>query len=359
MSDHQQSSPVVFDGHNDTLHLLAPFRDDDVRRFLDGLPEANIDLPRARAGDLGGGFFAVFASSPGGMDVRITADGYEIPRAEPLDPIDALRANLAMMAGLFRLERISDGRVRIIRDVAGLRAARQDGAIAAVLHLEGADSIDPDFHALELFHRAGLRSLGITWSRPNIFGHGVPFRFPADPDTGPGLTGHGRELVRACNRLGILVDLSHLNAAGFRDVADMSDAPLVATHSAVHALCPLTRNLTDWQIDAIGASGGMVGVNFEVSATRADGYDRRDTPLSVIVDHIDYIARRIGIDHVGFGSDFDGATMPSDLRDAAGLPRLIDALRERGYGEADIAKITWGNWERVLGATWHHEPASI
>jgi len=347
-----QTMPIVFDGHNDSLRLLAPFGATDVRRFVNGIPGAAIDLPKARRGNIGGGFFAVFASSPGGMDVVITVDGYEVPMADPLDPATALRATLAMMAGLFRLERVSDGQLRVVRTVADIRAAFGASSIAAILHLEGADAIGPDLDALEIFHRAGLRSVGPVWSRPNIFGSGVPFRFPASPDTGPGLTEAGRDLVRACNRLGILVDVSHLNERGFWDVAGLTDAPIVATHAAVHAICPLTRNLTDRQIDAIGESNGIVGVNFEVSATRPDGHDERDTPLSAIVDHIDYLVERIGIDRVGFGSDFDGATMPNALRDASGLPDLVTALRERGYGQGDMVKLAHGNWLRVLEATW-------
>lgn len=348
-----EPTPMVIDGHNDTLQRLRPFGSQDVRRFLDGNPEAAVDLPRARLGGFGGGFFAVFAGSPGGMDVVITEDGYEVPIADALDPATALRATLAMTAGLFRLERTSDGQVRVVRTVADIRAAFDDSAIAVILHLEGADAIDPDLYALDVFYQAGLRSLGVVWSRPNIFGSGVPFRFPASPDTGPGLTDAGQALVRACNRLGILVDVSHLNERGFWDVAAITDAPIVATHSAVHAICPLSRNLTDRQIDAIGESDGLIGVNFEVSATRPDGYDERDTALSVIVDHIDYLVDRIGIDRVGFGSDFDGATMPNAIADVAGLPNLIEALRTRGYTAPEIDRLAHGNWERVLAATWN------
>jgi membrane dipeptidase len=147
--------------------------------------------------------------------------------------------------------------------------------------------------------------------------------------------------------------VSHLNATGFRDVVATTEAPVVGTHSAVHAICPIARNPTDWRIDAIGASGGIVGVNFEVNATRPDGYDEPDTPLGVIVDHIDYLVNRIEFDHVGFGSDFDEATMPATLADAAGLPRLIYALRDRGHDDPAIAQVAWGNRDRVLEATWH------
>jgi membrane dipeptidase len=192
-----------------------------------------------------------------------------------------------------------------------------------------------------------------VWSRANDFAEGVPFRFPSSPDTGPGLTGAGRELVRACNRLGILVDLSHLNEAGFWDVAALSEAPLVATHSNAHALCPASRNLTDAQLDAIRDSNGVAGVNFAVTFLREDGRLVPDTPIAEIVRHIDYFAERMGIDHVAFGSDFDGAEIPAELDGVAGLPKLVAALGAAGYSEESVAKITHGNWLRVLRETWH------
>src|SRR5919202_1128991 len=150
-----------------------------------------------------------------------------------------------MTASLFRIEAESQGQLKVVRTAAEL-------------------------DALEVFYQAGLRSLGPVWSRPTAFGHGVPFAFPRSPDTGAGLTDAGKELVRACNRLGIMIDLSHLNEQGFWDVAGLSDAPLVATHSNAHALCPSTRNLTDEQLGAIAGSGGLVGVNFAVSFLRED-----------------------------------------------------------------------------------------
>jgi membrane dipeptidase len=158
--------------------------------------------------------------------------------------------------------------------------------------------------------------------------------------------------VRACNRLGILVDLSHLNEAGFWDVARLSDAPLVATHSNAHALCASSRNLTDAQLDAIQASDGVVGVNFAVNFLRADGVSEPDTPLEEIVRHVVYLAERMGIEHVALGSDFDGATISRELRGLEDLPRLVDALRAGGLDEEAVAMVTHGNWLRVLGATW-------
>jgi membrane dipeptidase len=167
------------------------------------------------------------------------------------------------------------------------------------------------------------------------------------------LTSHGRHLVRQCNRLGILVDLSHLNLRGFLDVAGISDAPLVASHSNAHALCASTRNLTDEQLDMISATRGLVGVNFAVGFLREDGRLEPDsTPLETVVRHIDYLVERMGIDCVGLGSDFEGAVPPGELGDVSRLPVLFDALRARGYHDDAVSKIAHGNWLRVLRETW-------
>ena len=138
------------------------------------------------------------------------------------------------------MERASQGAFKVCRTAAEVRDCLADGTIAAIMHMEGAEAIDESLDALHLFHAMGLRSLGPVWSRPTIFGHGVPFAFPSTPDTGPGLTDAGKRLVTECNGLQIMMDLSHMNEAGFNDVARLSDAPLVATHSNAHALCPST-----------------------------------------------------------------------------------------------------------------------
>ena len=151
----------------------------------------------------------------------------------------------------------------------------------------------------------------------------------------------------------MVVDVSHLNEKGFWDVARLTTAPIIATHSNAHALAPWTRNLTDPQLDAIRDSDGMVGLNFHVGFLRDDGdMANPDTPLSAMVRQIDYLVERVGIDRVGFGSDFDGAIMPADIGDSTGLPRLIDALRLAGYDDATLTKLAHGNWIRVLRQTW-------
>jgi membrane dipeptidase len=348
----------IFIGHNDTLlNLYLPERGEG-RTFFTRSDKGHIDLPRAREGGLGGGFFAVYVppdsltNPPSRADLVMTSSGYEMPLASAIDQAFAQRTTIAMTASLFRLEDESDGQVKVVRTVDELVTCLHEGVLAAILHFEGAEAIDPGLDALEVFYQAGLRSLGIVWSRPNAFAHGVPFKFPHSPDTGPGLTGAGRELVRACNRLGIMLDLSHLNERGFWDVAELCDAPLVATHSNAHTLCPTTRNLTDKQLDAIKESGGIVGLNFAVTDLREDGWNNSDTPLDVMVHHIDYLVENLGIDCVGLGTDFDGATIPQEIGDVTGLPKLITALRERGYDDAALRKLAYENWVRVLGKTW-------
>jgi membrane dipeptidase len=336
----------VFDGHNDTLTR------DDAAGFVTGRPGGHLDLPRAREGGLAGGIFALFTDTPGyDPPFDATADGrLDVPLAAPIGPDLAAPHATAVAGRLLALER--DGHVRLARAPGDLDAARADGVLAAVMHFEGAEAIDPGLDALDLWHAAGLRSLGPVWSRSNAFGHGVPFAFPASPDTGPGLTAAGHALVRRCAELGIAVDLSHLNEAGFWDVARIDAAPLIASHSGVHALAAATRNLTDAQLDAIGASGGLVGIVFAAPFLRADGRDDADTPLATLVAHVRYAADRIGVEHVALGSDFDGATIPAELGDAAGLPRLLDALAAAGFAEAELGAIAWDNWRRVLERAW-------
>ena len=322
----------VFDGHNDALT-----REDHA--LLDaGRPDGHLDFPRMRAGGVRGGIFSVFTASPG--------DG------EPVEHATASAYSAAAAGRLLALERA--GAVRVARGVGDLDRAfdDRDSPPVAVLHLEGAEAIDPRLEALALWYEAGLRSLGPVWSRPNAFAHGVPFVSPSSPDIGPGLTEPGVQLVRACAELGIMVDLSHLNEAGFWDVAGLGLGPLVASHSAAHALCATSRNLTDSQLEAIGASGGLVGIVFACRFLRADFVDDTDTPLSLIAEHARYVADRIGVAHVALGSDYDGATIPAELGDVSGTPRLLEALGAVGFGRDELAAIAWGNWRRVLGTWW-------
>jgi membrane dipeptidase len=354
---HTPAFPLIFDGHNDTVLSLEA----TGRSFFDRSAEGHIDLPRARKGGLGGGFFAVYLRDPG---VKRSAAGGPAPETvlniygdertwpEPMALDYAQSAALGLLGRLLEIADASRDQVRIVRAAADLQRCLADGVFAMLLHFEGAEPLDPGGHALEVFHAAGLRSVGLTHSRRNRFATGVPFKFPHSPDTGEGLTDAGKALVRALNRRRVMIDLSHLNERGFWDVAAISDAPLVATHSNAHALSPTPRNLTDRQLVAIRDSRGVAGLNFHVGFLREDGARDPDTPVSRMVEHIRYMADRMGIDHVALGSDFDGATMPAEVRDAAGLPRLMAALGDAGFTRDDLTKIAHGNWVRVLRDTW-------
>ncbi|HEX2392960.1 MAG TPA: dipeptidase [Solirubrobacterales bacterium] len=337
----------IFDGHNDALTR------EDHADLASGRGGGHLDLPRMREGGMRGGIFAVFIASPddarrghfGGGSLRVDNPPVSHPAA-------AAQATAA--AGrLLALERA--GELVLARGIGDVDAAFEGSRPVAVLHLEGAEAIDPDLEALEVWHAAGLRSLGPVWSRPNAFAHGVPFAAPSSPDIGPGLSERGRALIAACAELGILVDLSHLNEAGFWDVARIEAGPLVASHSGAHALCPSSRNLTDRQLDTIGGSDGLVGIVFAVPFLRPDFADDPDTPISRIAEHARYVAERIGVRHVALGSDFDGATIPAALGDASGLPKLVEALRNAGFDEEETAAICWHNWRRVLAAWWRGE----
>jgi membrane dipeptidase len=285
-------------------------------------------------------------------EIKRTPGGYEMPYAPSVPWDESARTVGALGARLFRLLGACDGAVRLVRDVADLDACLAGDALGVVFHMEGAEAIDTDLDALEVWYEAGLRSLGLVWSRANAFAHGVPFAYPATPETGPGLTEAGERLVRRCAELGIAIDLSHLNAAGFWDVARTLEGPLIASHSSVHALCPYTRNLLDDQLDAIATTGGLVGINFDVGSLRADGGDDPDTPLSRLAEHARYVAERCGVDHVALGSDFDGATMPLQVPDATAYQRVLAALEAADFTADEVDRIAWKNWRRVLAAVW-------
>ncbi len=348
---------IIFDGHNDVLTAMLKHPDVDyVAGFLEGRPTGHIDLPRAQQGGLGGGFFAIYTSQDEDTNPMAgferTADGYRFPEFGAIDSDRARTFTDEMIERAYALAAAAGGRAAIVSNADQLETCLQTGVLALVLQIEGAEAIAPDLSNLADYYARGVRSITLVWSRPNAFGYGVPFTFPGSPDVGPGLSAAGKELVRACNQLGILIDLSHLNEKGFWDVAALSDAPLVATHSSAHSLVAVPRNLTDAQLDAIAVSGGVVGVNFSLMMVHPHSKLDPEAPYSYILDHIDYMVGRMGIEHVALGSDFDGTSISAALKDAAGLPLLIAGLQARGYDRADLEKIATGNWLRVIRATW-------
>nr|WP_321444874.1 dipeptidase [uncultured Cohaesibacter sp.] len=339
----------VFDGHNDTLLRLEMARRSGAPiSFVEGHPSLQIDLKKAKKGHLAGGLFAMYV--PPNLSEAEKAD--PAARQKQVGAADAVDWTLGMIAEANRLERASAGKVRICRSTSDIRQAMADEVLALVLHIEGAEAIGPNFNALETFYAAGLRSIGPVWSRDNIFGSGVPFDFPGSPDHGPGLTDLGKELVRCCNQLGVMIDMSHLNEKGFWDIQKLTEKPLVASHSNVHKLSQSRRNLTDKQLDAIAESKGLVGLNYAVGFLRADGQKvSRDVSLDLMVDHLAYLVEKLGEDGVGLGSDYDGAMVPDVVCDVSLNQKLIDQMRVRGFGEALVEKIAYKNWLNLLERT--------
>ncbi|MEP7241601.1 MAG: dipeptidase [Devosia sp.] len=342
-----------FDGHNDFLLRLLNAPTEREALWLGATGAGHLDLGRMKQGGFAGGLFAIWvpsAARPGVPDYRelMAKAPFEVPLPALMSTAEAQPTALAMAGMLHWMERIAPDDFAICRAPAAVRATMKAGKIAGVMHMEGAEAIGADLDALYLFYEVGLRSLGPVWSRPTVFGYGVPFKFPGTPDIGPGLTDAGKDLVRLCNELGVLIDLSHMNQAGFEDVSRLSTAPLVATHSNVHALAASPRNLTDRQLAQIRDSGGMVGLNFATSFLRADGMASPDFGLDVMVRHIDYLVDKLGEDHVGLGSDFDGCTVANSIKDVVGVPKLFAALADAGYGASLLNKLARENWLNCL-----------
>lgn len=353
----QNQLPLIFDGHNDFLLRLHMMQTDDAHMsFVNGREQGQLDLARMREGGFGGGFFAIFVPSPSKKGFlryeEMNKPAYELPLPDEISIEDALPVVLSMAAILSRMEKTANGAAKICLNAQDVRDCLDSNTIAMIMHIEGAEAIDDDFNSLEVLYNAGLRSVGPVWSRPTRFAHGVPFKFPSSPDTGPGLTDLGKELIRVCNHFNMVIDLSHLNEKGFWDIAKISDAPLIATHSNAHDICSHARNLTDKQLAAIRESDGMVGVNFACAFIREDGKMRADTGLEQLLRHMDHLIEHVGIDRVGFGSDFDGAMVPEDIKDVAGLTNMRVAMRQHGYDEETMTKLCHGNWLRVLEKTF-------
>lgn len=338
-------TPRVFDGHNDVLSRLWTLQDDPVAAFA--RDEGHINAPACKAGGFAGGFFAIYSPADRTpFDYSPLGEGGGIESLpEPLNGDWALRSAMEQAGIASRLS--AAGVLAICTSAADLRDAMQGEKLACILHLEGADCIDPDLLVLDQLHRLGLRSLGPVWSRPNIFGEGVPFAFGIDGDTGAGLTDLGQRLAHRCIDLGVLLDTSHITMKGFWDIAKLGQ-PIMATHSNAHAVCASARNLTDPQLRAIGETKGIVGLNFEPGFLVPDGARSGSAPISACIAHLDHMISVAGEDHVALGSDFDGARAPDGIDSARDLPALIAEMRRSGFGEDLVEKICFGNWMRFL-----------
>ncbi len=372
----QQSAPVskraqdlhfrsiVLDTHDDTTQRLVYDQFD-----LDHLdPRGSIDIPRMRAGGLSGIFFSIY--TPG------TLTGAPAVKAA-LDQIDAVRQQVWK----------HPTELALCTTAAEVRAAHVQGKIAALMGLEGGHMIDNDLGVLRSYAALGVRYMTLT--------HGLDTDWADSSTDKPahnGLTDFGKDVVREMNRLGVIVDISHVADKTFYDALAVSQAPLIASHSSCRALCNAARNMTDDMIKALAAKGGVIQINFHVGFLSQEYRDASDKASeeekkasaeelkkrcgdnescsvmegekmarqavaegklpkvfwTKIIDHIDHAVKLVGADHVGLGSDFDGANMPFGMEDATHLPQITQALLDRGYSESDIQKILGGNTLRVM-----------
>jgi membrane dipeptidase len=357
---HQEA--IVVDTHIDTPQRLL---DED----FDMGPRSNhghIDIPRMQEGGLDAGFFSIY------VDMRHYQGDAATKRA--LQLIDVVYA---------QVERHPDQLV-LATSAGDIRRSHQEGKIALLMGMEGGTPIADDLRLLRDFYRLGVRYMTLTHSLANNWADSS-----TDKPVHNGLTEFGKEVVREMNRLGMLVDISHVSDQTFYDALAVSQAPLIASHSSARALCNHPRNMSDDMIRALAEKGGVIQINYHIGFLDqrfADAFDQvkeefrgrtqtlhqqfPDDPKALyeaqdqlekeyrsrmpgvsrerILEHIDHVVKLVGADHVGLGSDFDGAWMPDGMEDASHLPPLTEALLSRGYKEADIKKILGGNTLRIM-----------
>ena len=358
-------SALVVDTHSDSL--AWPTRHDvDIGQRQE---KTHMDLPRMRKGNQNVQFFACFAA-PSWIEKK-----------------KVVQVTLDYMDSFHTLMRGYPDQIEQATTADDVRRITDAGKLVGILCVEGGHSIDDDLSILRMYHRLGARYMTLTWNNTNNWGDGV-----LDEPRHGGLNHFGKEVVREMNRLGMLVDISHVAPATFWDAIATTTKPVIASHSSAKAICAAPRNLEDNQIKAVADNGGVIGVNYEITfvgeAYRvakahlddekaeetkraekdhpADSDDLKSALREIderheekvaelqkphyteIVDHIDHMVSVAGVEHVGLGSDFDGATMPEGMEDCTKVPLITDELVERGYSESDIRKILGGNFMRVM-----------
>ena len=356
-------SSIVLDTHDDTTQRFFSKDFDIAKRNADG----SIDIPRMREGGMNAIFFSIW------IDGRIMG-----PPAvqKALDQIDAVHENV----------RKHSKDLVFARTAEEVRRAHAEGKIAALMGVEGGHMIGNDIRVLRMFGQLGVRYMTLTHFYNDEWADSS-----TDKPAHNGLTEFGKEIVREMNRQGILVDISHVSDKTFYDALEVSKAPLIASHSSCRAICNHERDMSDDMIKALAAKGGVIQINYEksfIDQAYKDAYDKAtggvvqhmdqlvkacnndeecigrelaktERQLTAegklprvswekIIEHIDHVVKLAGPDHVGLGSDFDGATMPDGLEDCSKLPKITEALMRKGYRDDDIRKILGGNTLRVM-----------
>lgn len=310
---------VVIDGHCDTLMAsLNHGRCLSVRSDI-----GHLDLPRMKEGGVTCQFFACYI--------------------EPqFKPDRGLKRAMQMIDCFFREIEGSGGLAVQARSHDDIVRAKADGKIAAVLTMEGGECLDTDVSNVRILKRLGVMAIGLTWNERNMIADGV-----GEERTGSGLTNFGVEVIKEMNKVGITVDVSHLNVEGFWDVIELSSKPIIASHSNAKALCGHRRNLSDDQLIALAKNGGVTGMNFAPAFVA-----EKDADLAGIIRHIEHINALVGPDHIGLGSDFDGIdSTPRGLEDVTCMPAITEELLRLGYSEENVKKILGGNFLRVIKET--------
>lgn len=321
---------IVADGHNDTMLRIIDEESwlpkDDIRKGT----SLHADLSKLRAGNISVPFFAAYSSPFYGQPER------------------SLSRTLAIFNALYWTERNNPDILEIVSSYDEIEKALLKGKIAGVPTMEGAYSItESNWEELLLQYRdLGVKSIGFTWNYSNDLAEGL-YRAYGDYNGTPsegGLTGLGIQVLERMNQLGIIPDVSHLSEESFWDVIQNTKSPVIASHSGAYGEHAHPRNLKDDQIQAIGDNGGVIGVVYHDEFIGETG----NTYVKDIVDHMEHIIQLVGVDHVGLGSDFDGAYLPVDLEDASKVYRITDELVGRGYSDLEIRKILGLNLLRVI-----------
>ena len=363
-----ESDRIFLDTHADTAQRFA----DEGWNFTDDLGDGHLNLATARAAKLAGEFFAIWPE-PTQWRGRYA------------------HRTLQLIDSVLEQVRRAPDHLRLCTSASEIRQAHADGRFAVMLGIEGGHAIENSLALLRTYFHLGVRYMTLTWANSNEWADSCGDAGDPNIPRHNGLTAFGKDVIREMNRLGMMVDVSHVSDGTLADVLSTSTAPVIASHSSARVLTAAPRNLTDDQIRSIAAAGGAVMVNFypafidenwrtawnaltpERHAAQADlgaeyvakgqpvpyissnGIDRAFAarlprpPLSALIDHIDHIAKVAGIDHVGIGSDFDGVSaLPDNINSAADLPRVVAALSQRGYASHDLDKLLGGNLLRVF-----------
>ncbi|MGE5589653.1 MAG: dipeptidase [Bacillota bacterium] len=313
---HQRA--FVVDTHADSIMAVLA----GERRLTDRSEKGHVDFPRL---------------AEGGVTLQVLACYIE----EEYKPERALPQALRMIDAIYREVEASQGKAVIAYTVADAERAAAEGRRAVMISLEGGEPVGTDLAIVRMLYRLGVRLVGLTWNQRNAIADGA-----GEVRTRGGLTTFGVELIKEMNRLGMVVDVSHLSEPGFWDVLEVTRQPIMATHSNARALCDHPRNLTDEQIRALARNGGVMGMNFFPGFLDTD---KGKATLQRVLDHVDHIVQLVGPAHVGIGADFDGiGSTPAGLEDVTRLPYLTQGLVDRGYGDDDVLAILGGNHMRVL-----------